>query len=407
MESLNSSVDDDHTTPNPTARGSIRNRGTSVTSNKSGLGFEPISRNMMDKGCEVLLRWLNHTALNLNIQNFPADFIQYNGMHVFELINFLTGKTLSFKEKIDSKWKRSEKVNALMRQYAQLIVYLKEEGAMLNTIRPQYLLSFLDYNAFLKTQPHENLTSFAIKVTENRFNYVSQDAWITLIYQILKIYYLSRISMKSFKALQGIPPEKLAVSDNLVEGSNFLSQSECLLLRWLEVAIELSNPNFAYRLSNFAGDIKNCLGLASVLQLYVGLNSSKSLKSVKLQCQTEDDVRFNADKIIATLTDIRLQTHFVSKDLFYPSQREMILFLMHLWFNLQHYLPKAGPEIFKCVLGEEVIKDIELKNSSANKMLAYWVKLEGSPDFSIERDEVRLDPKSGPYKFKVKLTNIL
>lgn len=413
IESLNTSEDEELKTPRPVAgnnRGSIQNRGTSVAStksNKSVLGFDPISKNMLDKSCEVLLRWLNHTALNLNIQNFPSDFIQYNGAHVFELINFLTGKNLSFKEKIDSKWKRSDKIAALLRQYQQLIKYLKEEGALLNTIRPQYLLSYLDYNAFLKTQSHDNLSASAIKVTENRFNYISADSWITLIYQILKIYYLSRISMKTFKTLPGIPSEKQLIQETLIDGSNFLNQSECILLRWLEVAIEVANPAHSKRLTNFSSDVKNCLGIASALQLYVGLNSSKNLKNVKMICQSEDDVRFNAEKIILALNDVRLQTHFVSKDLFYPSQREMILFLMHLWFNLPHFLPKAGPEVFKCVLGEEVTKDIELKNSSSNKVLAYWVKIEGSSDFTVEKDEVRLDPKSGPYKFKVykKTTN--
>ena len=405
IENSVNSDDEELKTPRQITMRSSHNRGASIASttksSKSLLGFEPISRNLLERSCEVLLRWLNHTALNLNIQSFPGDFIQNNGIHLFELINFLTGKNLSSKAKIDVKWKRFEKVSALMKQYYELIKFLKESGALLNTIRPQYLLSFLDYNAFIKTQSHENLTNSAIKITENRFNYISYDSWITLIYQILKIYYLTRISLKSFKSLPGIPIEKLSIAESSLEGSNFISQSEGILLKWLEIAVEIINPNQSKRLKNFSLDIKNCLGIASVIQMFVGANSSKSLKAVKTLCQNEDEVRFNAEKIINALNEIRLQTHFVSKDLFFPSQREMILFLMHLWFNLPHYLPKGGAEVFKCVLGEEVIKDIELKNNSSNKVLAYWVKLEGSTDFSIEKDEVRLDPKVGKNSFKV------
>ena len=398
--------EDEEDIKTPHIKGGGRSSVASTTkSSKSVLGFDPISRNLLEKSCEILMRWLNHTALNLTIQNFPGDLIQNNGLHIFELINFLTGKTPGFKAKIDLSWKRSEKVQALMRQYHELLKFLKEGGAFLNTIRPQYLLSYLDYNAFIKTQSHENFSVSAIKISENRFNYISQDAWITLIYQILKIYYLSRITLKNFKILQGIPTEKLIINESLIDGSNFLSQSECILLRWLEIAIEIQNTSQSKRLINFSTDMKSCLSIASIIQLYAGVNCSKNLKAVKIICQTEDDFRFNAEKIISGLNDIRLQSHFVAKDIYYPSQREMILFLMHLWFNLPHYLPKSGPEVFKCVLGEEVIKDIELKNNSSGKVLAYWVKLEGSNDFSIEKDEVRLDPKVGKHSFKVKIND--
>lgn len=404
--SINSD-DEDFKTPRPTQGGGMtksNHRAASVVSmtksSRSVLGFEPISRNMLEKSCEILLRWLNHTALNLNIQSFPGDLIQNNGIHLFELLNFLTGKTLSFKAKIDLKWKRSEKVSALIKQYSELIRFLKEDGALLNTIRPQYLLNYLDFNAYLKSQNHENLINSAIKISEHRFSYISLDSWITLVYQILKIYYLSRINVKNFKALPGIPAEKLITNDNMIEGSNFMSSHECLLLRWLEIAIEIIYPAYCKRLVNFGNDFKNCLGVAAVIQLYAGINTCKNLKTLKIVCQNEDDVRYNADKIIAAMNEIRLQTHCISKDFYYPSQREIILFLMNLWFNLPHYLPK-GTEVFKCVLGEEVIKDIELKNTASNKVLAYWVKIEGSPDFTIERDEVKLDPKIGVYKFKV------
>lgn len=376
----------------------------SVASNKSTngiLGFDPISRNLLERSCELLLRFLNHTALNQNIQSFPGDFIEFNGGPLFELISFLTGRNLSCKVKIDVKMKRGEKISSLMKQYTEVIKLLKEEGALLNTIRPQFLLGFIDYNAFLKTQSHDNLANSSVKISENRFLYASQDSWITLVYQILKIFYLSRVTLKIFKSLQGIPPEKLLIPDSLIEGSNFMSQNECLLLKWLEIAVEIMNPTQSKRLTNFSKDIRGCLSIVSVIQLYTGVNSSKSLKTIKIICQNEEDARFNAEKIIQALNEIRLQTHFVAKDLYFPSQREMILFLMHLWFNLPHYLPKNGPEVFKCILGEEIVKDIELRNNSSNKVLAYWVKLEGSNDFTIEKDEVRLDPKVPIHKFKV------
>ena len=136
------------------------------------------------------------------------------------------------KAKIDINMSRSEKVKALIKQYEELIKYLKENGALLNTIRPQYFLSHADYNIYLKMTFTEG--QFVIRITEQKYNYISNEAWITLFYQILKIFYLSRISTKSFKNLPNIPIERTTVENYYLEGSNLISNYEGILLHWLE-----------------------------------------------------------------------------------------------------------------------------------------------------------------------------
>jgi len=39
----------------------------------------------------------------------------------------------------------------ILKQYEEMINYLKENGALLNNIRPYFLLSFADYNNFLRS----------------------------------------------------------------------------------------------------------------------------------------------------------------------------------------------------------------------------------------------------------------
>jgi hypothetical protein len=68
----------------------------------------------------------------------------------------------------------------------------------------------------------------------------------------------------------------------------------------------------------------------------------------------------------------------------------MLLFIVQLYQSLPHYIAKAQIE-FPAVLGDMVTKNIELSNPSKNP-IAYWVKLEGSSDFSIEIDNVRIEP---------------
>ena len=80
---------------------------------------------------------------------------------------------------------------------------MKVNGAHLNTVRPEYLLSLSDYNKFLRLNPKEE--NMKPKTLERIFPYLSMDSWITVFYQVVKIYYLNRVTPKSFKNLPGIP----------------------------------------------------------------------------------------------------------------------------------------------------------------------------------------------------------
>ncbi len=66
---------------------------------------------------------------------------------------------------------------------------------------------------------------------------------------------------------------------------------------------------------------------------------------------------------------------------------------------MPHYIPKGEFIIFECILGDEIIKEIELSNPT-NSQISYWVNLEGSSDFTtkncgnIENDTIKIEPKS-------------
>ena len=73
---------------------------------------------------------------------------------------------------------------------------------------------------------------------------------------------------------------------------------------------------------------------------------------------------------------------------------------------MPHYIPKATIE-FPAVLGDLVTKNIELSNPSKNP-ISYWVKMDGSSDFMIEDDSVRIEPGQTvnfPIKFQSRISN--
>ena len=48
--------------------------------------------------------------------------------------------------------KKNERVKALYDQYSKLLFFLKKEGCLINTIRPEFLLNCQDYNIFIKLE---------------------------------------------------------------------------------------------------------------------------------------------------------------------------------------------------------------------------------------------------------------
>jgi hypothetical protein len=133
---------------------------------------------------------------------------------------------------VNGNEKGLQKVQKIFEQYYELIKMLKIEGAHLNHIRPEYLLSFSDLNMYLGNLPPEKSKFYMpslLKINSGLYNYLSMESWITLLYQIFKIYVLARVTPKNFKqhlpTLSDIPSHYLAYS-------NFSSNSENILFFW-------------------------------------------------------------------------------------------------------------------------------------------------------------------------------
>ena len=353
------------------ARSIAMSKTDSHVSGGKALGYQPIPEPLLTKSTEYIVRWLNFNVLVNAISKFPGDLIETHGTQIFDLMQYLTGKSLPFRANLSHVNSKTEKVKLLVKQYDDLIRLLKENGALLNTIRPEYLLKWQEYNSYVMSNPVPCV--IPTKVSEKNFTYISVDAWITLFYQILKIYYLNRVTYKNFRHLPGIPQDKQTIPDYYLEGSNIFSPSEVILLRWMEIHCEVVRPNSPMRITNFDESLRDGIVFANVIQSYLGVGRVQAIKEMRPNPQNEEDYEWNANKIITALHEIKLQTYFTPRDLLAPSQREMILFCLYLYNNLPHYIPKATIE-FPCVLGETVTKFVELSNPT-NRTISYRVNL--------------------------------
>jgi len=66
------------------------------------------------------------------------------------LLKYLTGKVFPGQVNANEIGKKSEKIQILYTQYSSMIRYLKENGALLNTIRPEYMLNLFDYKIWIR-----------------------------------------------------------------------------------------------------------------------------------------------------------------------------------------------------------------------------------------------------------------
>ena len=71
------------------------------------------------------------------------------------------------------------------------------------------------------------------KTLDRIFPYLSMESWMTIFYQVLKIYYLNRVTAKSYKTLPGMPNSESNV-DAAMQSSNIYSVAETILLKWMQ-----------------------------------------------------------------------------------------------------------------------------------------------------------------------------
>eukprot|EP01022_Parablepharisma_sp_SALTPOND_P034835 TRINITY_DN931_c0_g1_i1.p1 TRINITY_DN931_c0_g1~~TRINITY_DN931_c0_g1_i1.p1 ORF type:complete len:1690 (-),score=186.44 TRINITY_DN931_c0_g1_i1:61-5130(-) len=358
------------------------------------IGYTPLRPEVQRKTCDYIRRWLNSNALTSVVQHFPQDLIKEHGKQVYELLHFLTGKSFAPPANIaqppagansqnGSTTGREEDIEKVTKaKYEWLLTELTKYGAMLNTIRPEHLLSEEEYKLVCEKNKYGGSD------ISSRFAYLSEEAWITLFYQILKIFYLRRVNMGTFKTSSMIPsPEKTLPRPNT---SNVYSDSELLLLKWLEYHYNQQNPYHHKTLTNFESDLQDSLVFAAVIKSYC--RNVKGLMNMRTVTKSLEDNKFNAQKVIYTLkTELQLRTHITEEDILDPSAREMVIFCTQLFLYLPHYIP-SDSIVFSCTLSQTVTKTIELRNDNKDR-ISYFVQLEGSPDFVIgDKRYITIEP---------------
>jgi hypothetical protein len=384
---------------NESALGSERNisvtqsKTSGGTANKIGLGYTPIPFDILERCCKHMAKFLTVFVPGITIDNFPNDIINRNGDILTKIVEFYAQTSLGVKSKFTSDMKKADKVTQTIENYKIVLNFLRKEGAFLNNIRPEYLLSWNDLLMFYKKKQSPNVATIASKLGENAHKYLSADSWLILLNQVLKIYFVNKITVPKFKALTTFPDNVKKLPTG-AEQSSIFSVSEQILLKWMELCFEKTRDS-SRRIFPMHGHVgklfRTGLPYASLIQVYTS-NSWKPMKKMRDVIINDTEAYENMNVVMETFSDMSL--HYIPEfgELASVDPRESILFVSYLFNVLPSYQPK-DTIVFETKIGDTVSKKVTLQNPHL-QLLIYNVMLDANSDYSISEQQVKIEPKT-------------
>lgn len=381
-------------------------------------------RKMFNKrSARRLLGWLNMSILRNPVDDLVKAIQFSDGAIMYEIIASLSGKTPPGRP-FQLPRNKIEACRTLVAQYEELLLYLRQQGALFHDIKALSLLKYEDYLRLVSLQnqqsavqgePHRkdagssldtNCNTGAKRMTERRFRYISYEAWLTIIYQVVKIYVLNSISLSGFRQLPGLDKE-LEIVDPTLSQSNVFSVPESILLKWMtlhynKIFGQEQESDQPYRVIGFGGaQLNNSKAFAALFMSHIP-NSRKRFGTLLNNPRDVTDYEHNASLITSVLKESQLDYDIGIKDIVRANPLDMLLFCIFLYHNLPQFVPKTTI-VFEGGLLEKIEKVIELSNPT-KKTIEYSVSLEkDGAMFNIPKDRITLGP-NGKETFIIDIT---
>ncbi|XP_071992034.1 cilia- and flagella-associated protein 47 isoform X2 [Engystomops pustulosus] len=336
---------------------------------------------------------------------------------IYDMLFYLSGQMLpgiTASQSLPSD--PTERVLQLHWQHATLLTFLKNQGASLAHIKPEYLFEPLDYERWIqiqaqiqKLQPSSKKTADHLDINLHRINNkifqsMSKRVWTDILLQIYKVFVLSRVTQRTSDDDNMIDCMPKISSEPL--SSNIYSTSERILLTWLNVHYERMRK-VAWRncekgdipptrwIMNFDKDILDGLVLAAQVAVYCPYLISTHFIDMYTNPETPEQCLHNCLILVNAFRAVNLNIDVQATDICDPNPVTMLMLCVYLHEKLPLYVPKKTI-IFDGTLHQTVSRQVRLKNPS-NKPLVYQATIVGreSADFSLPKgNTVTIAPKS-------------
>mmetsp|Transcript_28943 Transcript_28943/g.66987 ORF Transcript_28943/g.66987 Transcript_28943/m.66987 type:complete len:2816 (+) Transcript_28943:96-8543(+) len=352
----------------------------------------------------VLHQWVNLNFLRTPIQSIPGELRAQKGRALVEVLEMLTGKNVPRPVVGKGNLNRKEVAQNEYSAMQMLCDFLKSYGALINHVLPELLLSWDDFQrlCFSRVEPGQAQQLGSLEISaehrafyETNFETLSTAAWVTLLYQSVRIFCLNRVTIKSTKSLPGMGALPHGVETSVI-GSNLFSVSEVVLMHWINYHSTKAWGQDANIFSDFDTGFVDGRALAALLMSHVPtlktLGLVKKIDALMSTAEQQKQVYQNCSLVCEAMADLRLDYTLEPEDISNGTAVEMLLLALYLYQVLPQYVPKTTIH-FEGRLSDTVTKLIELTNPST-KSIVYSVRLDGSPDYHVQMDEVKIEPKS-------------
>ena len=336
----------------------------------------PPQRPLSSQSAAFLVHWLNTCCLRTPIASFPADIVALNGKPVWDMLESLSSKALPWRLSGKLPAGSRERTQVLLTQARQALAFLKAHAALVHHVRPEALLPKKDFVRVRSAPagmfgpvfggPVLKHSSAATRIAERNaagkaFYAESLAAWATVVLQVIRVFSLSGISLKTLLNTPGMTADSAVQSaltdvaqaqveanqadsagdgrndpsssgalaalgrakkrafapDRLLTPSNFLSISEGLLARWLQYHHNRVFHEAPRRVVDFARDLKDGVVLAGVILSHAPQLKLEDgpLHNFNRQPMGNSELRGNMQCVVNALQALHLTPPFTPQDL--------------------------------------------------------------------------------------------
>nr|KAF6320456.1 cilia and flagella associated protein 47 [Pipistrellus kuhlii] len=314
-----------------------------------------------------------------------------------------------------------EKLVQLHLQHSSLLDFLRDRGAYVTYIQPEFLFEPEDYKKWVEMREKPECSSLPkekqhIILDMTEFEAWSQRAWTDVLLQIYKVLILSQIGPHSIDDLPFIYMKKsLKVNPCFVE-SNVYSDSERILLSWLNTNYE-NGRHFVWKhckkgipserwVLNFDKHLSDGLVFATVLGAYCPFLIEPYFKNMYTQPKGSEQYFHNCVLVVNSFREIGFNIGIQASDICDYNPILMLMLCVYMYERLPTYLPKMLVT-FQCTLHDTVKRKVLVKNSSSKK-LVYNATIIGrdAADFSISAtDNIVIVPPKDEIQITVKFNS--
>lgn len=361
---------------------------------------------------DFLRRFINKTAISIPIGEFPGDIAHDPSILLDIIINF-GGKKLTIGEYT------KKDMNAKYKDLQTILQFLISQGAMLSSVKPEFLLPKDDFLLFnrakitkklfgldfigaqeINTLPPNVVETFSasqsfvnsmlkdLHVLDETFHTLSSEAWTLVMWQVIKLFFASKIDTSKFNATPGFLDALRVLKTKVSEYqfneinrlfrqgaiSNVYGPQEGLVLKWLSVYY--SKHVSARAIVDFH-ELQDVSLIGAVVDSHV----SKPLY---------ESSQKDPGSLVTILHDLKSNTSLTPIDFVKGDAPTLALISMQLYMSLPFFIPSNSVE-FKTPLNTSVTQSVSIANTSTRE-IAYTARLEGSKNFSLIANSITLQP---------------